>query len=125
MYNGGIDIILPRLLLLTTDLNFFPLLLTGPLPDNTIISKCYILRQAWAYLLIMIKPVRGMQIVPSCGWPCFQWRGRVQCRGRYTEERIREAKKCFEIIKTIGDVDLDEPVVATNSSLRTWLQLGS
>ena len=38
MYNGGIDIILPRLLLMTTDLNFFPLLLTGPLPDNTIIS---------------------------------------------------------------------------------------
>ena len=38
MYNGGIDIILPRLLLLTTDLKFFPLLLTGPLPDNTIIS---------------------------------------------------------------------------------------
>ena len=35
MYNGGIDIILPRLLLLTTDLKFFPLLLTGPLPDNT------------------------------------------------------------------------------------------
>ena len=66
-----------------------------------------------------------MQKVPSCGWPCFQWRGRVQCRGRYTEKRIREAKKCFEIIKTIGDVDLDEPVVATNSSLRTWLQLGS
>ena len=39
MYNGGIDIILPRLLLLTTDLNFFPLLLTGPLPNKTIIKQ--------------------------------------------------------------------------------------
>ena len=46
-------------------------------------------------------------------------------RGYMRRKNDMDHRRYSEILKATEDVDLDEPVVATNSSLRAWLQLRS